>query len=105
MRPRRPDDAIQRTASRLPRKGVALSCHRVQRVTSLVEARPPTRLCRVGGGTSDLVTVLVAVARNDVLDSVRSTVGDRLRPFLGLLRTTPRSVANVVRLLADLIRS
>ena len=43
MRPRRPDDAIQRTASRLPRKGVALSCHRVQRVTSLVEARPHSR--------------------------------------------------------------
>ena len=43
LRPRRPDDAIQRTASRLPRKGVALSCHRVQRVTSLVEARPHSR--------------------------------------------------------------
>ena len=40
LRPRRPHEAIQRTASRLPRKGEALSCHRVQPVTSLVEARP-----------------------------------------------------------------
>ena len=41
--PRRPDEAIERTASRLPRKGEALSCHRVQRVASLVEARSHSR--------------------------------------------------------------
>ena len=43
LRPRRPGEAIQRTASRLPRKGEALSCHGVQRVTSLVEARSHSR--------------------------------------------------------------
>ena len=39
LRARRPDEAIERTASRLSRKGEVPSCHRVQRVASLVEAR------------------------------------------------------------------
>ena len=65
---------------------------------------PPTRHDRAGGESTCLVTVFIAVTRNDVLDSVRSTVGDRLRPFLCLFRTTPRRVANVIRLLADIIR-
>lgn len=47
LRPRRPGEAIERTASRLPRKGEVLSCHRVQRVASLVEARSD-RVCPGG---------------------------------------------------------
>ena len=43
LRPLRPDEAVERTAGRVPRKGEVLSCHRVQRVASPVEARSHSR--------------------------------------------------------------